>query len=208
MPNTYLTLASPGQAEHTIKKSRFVGHAAQVCTPDEAMAFLQQIKLAHPGANHHAWGYSLHDGKQRYHDDGEPQGTAGLPMLDVLKKQNIVDAIVVVTRYFGGIHLGAGGLVRAYSQTAALAVQAAGIALIELCSVIRIGVDYNLYGRVQNAITGCMVLDTQFGQEVLLDVRVRTSETPGFIAGVIDACNGSVICEIMREEFSEIACKS
>lgn len=201
--NTYLTLAAKGQAEHVIKKSRFVGHAAPAQLADEAMLFLQQIKQAQPDANHHAWAYVLRNGQQRYHDDGEPQGTAGLPILDVLQKQNIIDAMVVVTRYFGGIHLGAGGLVRAYSHSASLAVQTAGIATIELCAVVRIRCDYGFYGRIQQALD-CTVLHSDFGQEVLLEVRVRASEAPGFIASIVDICNGKVVCEVVREEFAGV----
>jgi len=206
MVNSYLTLATANSAEHSIKKSRFIGHAAPVCSADEAMLFIQAIRQQHPDANHNVWAYALRGGLLRYSDDGEPQGTAGLPTLDVLQKQCLVDCVVVVTRYFGGIHLGAGGLVRAYSQSAKLAVDAAGIAEMALCAVVRTTLEYGLYGRAQNVISAMegAVLDTQFGQEVMLELRVCAEEASRLIENITDACHGKVVCEVVREEFAAV----
>ena len=203
----YQTLAAPATAELTIKKSRFIGHASPVCTADEALLFCKQIAQKHPGANHNVWAFSLRQGRlQRFNDDGEPKGTAGMPTLDVLTKQEIVDAAVVVTRYFGGILLGAGGLVRAYSQAAKAAVNAAGIATMAMCALVQLRFDYTLYGRMGAVISaaGGTVLAADFGPQVTLEVRARIEHAPQLIAAVTDACNGRCTCEIVREEFAAV----
>ena len=201
---SYRTLPAPAQAEHIVKKSRFVGQAAPLRSADEAAAFVHAVKAAQGGAAHNAWAYALRDGQRRYSDDGEPQGTAGLPILDVLQKQDIVDCAVVVTRYFGGILLGAGGLARAYGQAAKAAADAAGIVTMALCAVLRVRCDYAFYGRLQKLIPagGGVILGAEFGEGVTLELRARREDADRLIAEIIEASNGNAACELVREEFA------
>ena len=217
MTDTYTTLAtstidfmgaqrSDGAPPQVVKKSRFIGHAAPVQSADEAMLFIQEIKRLHPDANHNVWAYVLRHGQMRCSDDGEPQGTAGLPTLDVLTKQNLANAVVVVTRYFGGVLLGAGGLVRAYSQAARAAVDTAGTATMAMCAMVRLELDYSFYGRMEAVISaaGGIMLDTQFGQDVAIEARILAQDAQALIAAVVDTCNGRAACEIIREEFAAL----
>ncbi|MBR5991914.1 MAG: YigZ family protein [Clostridia bacterium] len=161
----YFTIEKQAQDEFTEKRSRFIGYAKPVTTEAEATAFIEEIKKKHWDAKHNVYAYVLREGNTaRYSDDGEPQGTAGVPTLDVLKKQNITDCVVVVTRYFGGILLGGGGLVRAYSHAAALALQAAGVVEKRSFTVCETTVDYNTYGRLPALIADFSgkVTDTDF----------------------------------------------
>ena len=149
----YLTLRKESSDEFIEKRSRFIGYAKPVTTQDEAMDFINQIRSKHWDATHNVYAYVLRDGQiRRYSDDGEPSGTAGVPVLDVLLKENITDCVVVATRYFGGVMLGAGGLVRAYSHTSKIAVDAAGIMKMSVCSVMSVSCDYNFYGRLTSLI--------------------------------------------------------
>lgn len=150
----YQTLMRDACEEYVVQKSRFIGHAVPVQTEEAALAFLEEVRREHKAANHNCYAYIIGEnaGIMRYSDDGEPGGTAGLPMMEVLKARGVVNCAVVVTRYFGGILLGAGGLVRAYSHTCSLAVKAAGI-----CEMIpsfrwEVEVGYPLWDRVQYAL--------------------------------------------------------
>ena len=132
LPEKYTTVSVEGHAEFEEKRSVFIGHAIHIDSEEEAQTFIKEIKKKYSDATHNCWAYILNDGIiARYSDDGEPQGSAGVPVLDTLKKSGVSDAVIVVTRYFGGILLGAGGLVRAYSHTAKLAIEAAGIVTFE-----------------------------------------------------------------------------
>lgn len=152
----YNTLSKYETAEILEKKSRFIADAAPVQTEAEALAFIAGIKSRYPDARHHVYAYSVREGDTqfiRYSDDGEPQGTGGLPVLDVLKKKQIENAVVVVTRYFGGILLGAPGLTRAYSGSAAEVVAKSGIAEIFACRKLTVTVSYSDTGRIQNLLS-------------------------------------------------------
>ena len=133
---SYLTLGGQGEIEYVERRSRFLAHARPVTTEEEALAFLEQIRSKYWDASHNVYAYSLREGQiRRFSDDGEPQGTSGMPTLEVLTKSGITDAIIVVTRYFGGVLLGAGGLVRAYSHAARMAVDAAEVLTMRPCTV-------------------------------------------------------------------------
>ncbi len=145
----YTTIARVGEGEYVEKRSRFIGVAAPVSTPEEAAALVAQIKSKYYDARHHCYAYRLRNGGQRYADDGEPQGTAGLPILDILERRDIVDCIIIVTRYFGGTLLGTGGLVRSYSAAAADAL--ANAPLLTMQQYVKGGFScrYNQQGRLQ-----------------------------------------------------------
>ena len=154
MLKTYRTVKEFGQDEIVIEKSTFIGYAKPVTDEDEALAFIQEIKKKHRDATHNVPAYVLgeHNDIQRCNDDGEPSGTAGVPVLEVLKKEDVRDVAVVVTRYFGGIKLGAGGLVRAYTKGAKIALEAAGLITKVLYQVIVVSVDYTMLGALQNQL--------------------------------------------------------
>ena len=148
----YFTISQPAEASFIEKRSEFIGCIAPVSTNDEAVEFINSIKSKHRKAKHNVYAYILRkDNISRYSDDGEPQGTAGVPVLDVLKKRGLTDVCVVVTRYFGGILLGGGGLVRAYSHAAAIACDAAHIMNMCVCKKIKIECDYSLSDSVITA---------------------------------------------------------
>ena len=145
----YQTAAREAEDAFVERRSRFIGAICPVQTEEDALAFVAKRKKAHWDATHHVYAYVLRqEGIRRYSDDGEPQGTAGMPVLDVLLKEALSDCVVVVTRYFGGILLGGGGLVRAYSHGASLAVAAGGLQVMRLCDIVRLSCSYGQYGWV------------------------------------------------------------
>ena len=181
----YKTLRAPASDEFTEKRSRFIGYAQPVSTQVEAAAFIERIKKQHHDATHNVFAYLLREGQlERYSDDGEPQGTAGIPVLDVLRKQGVTNCAVVVTRYFGGILLGAGGLVRAYSHAAAIALGKAGIVTMAHCAILDIACDYSFYGKLAVCIPewGGIVEHTQFGGAVTVRVRIHATLVDSFCA--------------------------
>ena len=174
--NPYRTLRQFASDEFIINKSRFIGYAAPCETEAEALAFLQSIRTKHKDATHNCYAYIIgqNAGIIRYSDDGEPGGTAGLPMMEVLKHQGVVNCCCVVTRYFGGTLLGTGGLVRAYSGAARLAVEAAEFVSVSRCVDICVHIEYPLYERVARLASDCgaKTLDTCFTHEVEIDLRM------------------------------------
>lgn len=174
----YTTLAGEGEAEFTEKRSVFIGHAAPVRSEEEAQAFIKKYRNQYMDARHNVWAY-LMKGEiiARYSDDGEPQGTAGVPVLDTIRKSGVTDAAVVVTRYFGGILLGAGGLVRAYSHTARLALEVAQIITYEQYTELELNCSYSDYQRYSAELPrfGAVIDDTQFTDTVTLLFAVKST---------------------------------
>ena len=172
----HTTLEQEGVAEFVEKKSVFIGHACPVSSEEEALAYVKKKKSEYADARHNVWAY-LQKGEivARYSDDGEPQGTAGVPVLDTIRKSGVTDAVVVVTRYFGGILLGAGGLVRAYSHTAKLALEAANIITYEQYTELELNCSYSDYQRYSAELPrfGAVVDDTQFTDTVTLLFAVK-----------------------------------
>ncbi|NMP36600.1 MAG: YigZ family protein [Clostridiales bacterium] len=190
---SYFTLKSEGLQEYVVKRSRFIGRARPVACAQEALDFIAAVKSEHWDATHNVWAYSVRDGNtRRFSDDGEPQGTAGMPVLDVLVKEQLTDCVVVVTRYFGGVLLGTGGLVRAYSHSAKLAVDAAEIGEMQLWSVMNIECDYNFYGKLACLIPeqGGAVDDARFGENVSVVFRIPSLQEQRFEAVLTEACFG------------------
>jgi uncharacterized YigZ family protein len=170
-PKLYTTLEREAEAELTERKSVFIGRAAPVKTNDEAQAFIAKVRAAHADAKHNVYAYLLGEaGVTRCSDDGEPQGTAGVPVLDVIRKGGFCDAVIVVTRYFGGVLLGAGGLVRAYSAAASMAVEKAHIISYESYTECVVRCAYPEYPRIENELPkfGALRDGTDFGGEITL----------------------------------------
>lgn len=200
----YTTIKMAASAEFTEKRSRFIGSIKPVSAEEEAAVFIAELKAKHRDAAHNCSAYYLRSGVQRYSDDGEPQGTAGIPILEVLRRENVVDAVIVVTRYFGGILLGAGGLVRAYSHAAKLAVDTAERLVMQPCTVFSLSVPYPLYDRInslfaQHEIT---VLESDFGASVTFRLRVPATEMEKVTAGLTELSGGQVIPAILGEVFA------
>lgn len=201
---TYKTLHEFGMDEIIIDKSTFIGYAKPIKTEEEAVDFVNEIKKKHKDATHNVWAYTVGANMniQRYSDDGEPQGTAGIPTLEVIKKEDLRNLVVVVTRYFGGIKLGAGGLVRAYTKGAKIGIEAAKV--IEKVSYKQVGVkiDYNQLGKVQNEIMnmGYFIKDTIYEDNVEILVYSRINEVEALLSKITDIT--SATAEITQgEEF-------
>ena len=180
MSASYRTLRRASSDEFIINKSRFIGYAAPCPTEEEAQAFLQSIRTRHKDATHNCYAYAIgrNMGVMRYSDDGEPGGTAGLPMMEVIKNQGVTDCCVVVTRYFGGVLLGAGGLVRAYTQGCVVALKAAQVVVMEPSRQYLCEVAYPLWDRVQHALRSLPVqlLGSEFTTAVAFTLLVREKD--------------------------------
>ena len=184
----YLVPTQYAQDEFVEKKSRFIGRIWPVETEEEALEKIQEMKKQHYDATHNCWAYIIRDGAMRFSDDGEPGGTAGNPMMQVLQKEGLYNVVCVVTRYFGGILLGAGGLVRAYTKGAKLAVNAAGKSMKRIWSVVYLPCPYTYYKRVKLEVAafGGIIRDTQFGAEVEMTILLADTQTPGFLDRLTD----------------------
>ena len=172
----YRTVKNEAEDEFVERRSRFIGRVKPVKTEEDAVSFIRACKSKYWDASHNVYAYSLREGSvRRYSDDGEPQGTAGVPVLEVLQKSGVTDLVVVVTRYFGGVLLGAGGLVRAYSHGAKIALDAGRIITMALCQTAELVCDYNQYGRLLSLIpeAGGVVTDTQFTDVVEIPFKFR-----------------------------------
>ena len=190
----FLIPSGEGTSEYMEKKSRFLGLITPVTTEAEARARLEAVKKQEYDARHNCWAYILHSGQKRYSDDGEPQGTAGMPVLDVLRKSGVTDVVTVATRYFGGILLGGGGLVRAYSHTASIALQAAQIITMRECLLLSLTCDYGRYGRVASLVPECggVTDDTVFEEKVTVKFHLAPELLGAFRKKLADATNGQV----------------
>ncbi len=179
MKEGYLTIANEATHEIIINKSRFIGYACTVETEEEVQNKLEEIRMIYPNATHYCYGYilGLSGNHKRFSDDGEPSGTAGMPILQVIEKNGLVNALVIVTRYFGGIKLGAGGLVRAYSKTAAETITVGKIANMELGSKGIIKFDYSLLGSVEHFLknSGIPIENTEYSDIVEMTLVVKGS---------------------------------
>ena len=190
----YLVPTGYGEDEFTEKKSRFIGRAWLVESEEEALERIAEMKKQHYDASHNCWAYIIKDGPMRFSDDGEPGGTAGNPMMQVLQREELFNVVCVVTRYFGGILLGAGGLVRAYTKGAKLAIDAAGKSMKRVWSVLYLPCPYNFYERVklETEAFGGIIRDTQFGAEVELEILVAREQTQAFLDRLTDMSAGTV----------------
>ncbi|MCY6958592.1 YigZ family protein [Clostridium brassicae] len=199
---SYFTIKSEAVSEFEERKSTFIGHAKRVYTESEAREFIDKIKAEHREATHNVYAYVIGEnmGIQRYTDDGEPQGTAGVPMLDVIKKKGITDVVLVVTRYFGGILLGTGGLVRAYSKGASTAIDEAGVVeKVEGCQ-IHIKIDYDLLGKVQYVCSQneWYIEDTEYTDKVCLKILSPVDNIENIKSKIVEITAGK--CEFKLDD--------
>ncbi|MET3576800.1 YigZ family protein [Bhargavaea ullalensis] len=207
MRDDYRTVKERGEAEIIIKKSRFISSVCRAETEEEAMDFIAEVKKAHHSATHNCSAYMIgeHDQIQKANDDGEPSGTAGVPMLDVLKKQKLKDTVVVVTRYFGGIKLGGGGLIRAYGSAVSEVLSSTGVVERRLHHLMKVTVDYTWLGKVENEVRlSPYPLDSMdYLDEVSLFIFVPAAEEDTFREWMTNLTNGQAEISCDRSEFLE-----
>ena len=203
--SNYKTLHKFGVDEYIVEKSTFIGYAKPIKTEEEAIEFVNEIKKKHKDATHNVWAYTVGESMniQRYSDDGEPQGTAGIPTLEVIKKEDLRDVVVVVTRYFGGIKLGAGGLVRAYTKGAKVGIEA-GIVIEKVKYVeVKIKIEYTQLGRIQNEIMnlGYKVKDTIYSEDVEIIVYSKVEDVQSLTDRMIDITSGTADISLGEEYY-------
>jgi uncharacterized YigZ family protein len=204
----YRTVHKFGRDEIIINKSRFIGYTMPIESEKDALDFIDKIKTEHRDATHNVYAYVLGESNnvQKFSDDGEPSGTAGIPVLEVIKKEDLRNVVVVVTRYFGGIKLGAGGLIRAYTKGAKIGLEAGIIVEKVLHHKLKVRISYSLYGMMENFLNtqGYIVDDIQYDDAVNIYVYVKFSEVERFINTVRDMTSGNADIEDIGEEYISI----
>lgn len=207
MRKDYFTVKGYGESEIIISKSRFITYIDRAETEEEALTFIDKIKKMHPAATHNCSAYIIgeHDHIQKANDDGEPSGTAGVPMLEVLKKQHLKDTVVVVTRYFGGIKLGGGGLIRAYGKATTEGLLAAKIVERKLHHILGVTIDYTWLGKVENEVRSShyTLEGIQYLENVELSVFVLKDDVNTFQEWITELTNGQAQISLIREQFVE-----
>ncbi|MBT2757214.1 YigZ family protein [Mesobacillus foraminis] len=190
----YLTVKGYGENEIIIQKSRFIAYIDRAETEEEAQEFIQKIKKQNWDATHNCSAYLIgeQDHIQKANDDGEPSGTAGVPILEVLKKKKLKDTVVVITRYFGGIKLGAGGLIRAYGKATSEGLAATGIVERKLMAIMHTTIDYTLLGKVENELRSSIytIKDIHYQDKVEIEAYVEENQTESFTAWMVELTNG------------------
>ena len=207
--DSYRIPTGNGASEYVEKRSRFLGLVQPVSSEDEAREIIAACKKQYHDARHNCWCYLLRDGTERYSDDGEPQGTAGLPMLEVFKREGVENVVCVVTRYFGGVLLGTGGLLRAYTKSAKDALDAAGIAAVRRWVKLEVGCPYSLFERMK---TECLSLDgavqnVDYGADVLLSLLLPENNAEAFSARVTELSAGACSALAVGEELMPVRIK-
>ncbi|MBP3950049.1 YigZ family protein [Bacillus suaedae] len=204
---SYQTVKESGSHEIIIQKSRFIAHFNRVQTEEEAQSYIERIKKEHWNANHNCSAYLIgeRDEIQKANDDGEPSGTAGVPMLEVLKKRQLKDTVVVVTRYFGGIKLGAGGLIRAYGGSVSEGLNAIGVVERSLMNIVHTEIDYHWLGKVEHALreSSYRMKGTDYVEKVDVQTYVPVGEVDTFIEWMTNLTNGQAEVRIGDEAYLE-----
>ena len=199
MQKEYNTVLNHVIVEMVEKKSRFLASVKHIDEEGEAIRFISELKAKHWDASHNVSSYYLGGDNiiQRFSDDGEPSGTAGMPVLEVIKKIEVQNLVIVVTRYFGGTLLGTGGLIRAYSKSAVLGIEAAGIIKKQLCTLINIIAEYTLFGKIQNFLMiNCYpIKEVVYNQDVEIKVYVKVDNVENFSEAIIEITNARAIME-------------
>ena len=205
IPKPYVCLAQEAASELVIKKSRFLCRLIPAETEEQARQEIEKVRKEHYNARHNCFAMILGANRdfEKSSDDGEPQGTAGVPVLEVLQREGLVDVAAVVTRYFGGVLLGAGGLVRAYAHGAKIAVDAAGRSIKRIWTNVYLPCPYSWYERIRLEVAafGGMIRETQFGADVELDLLLPEEQTQGFLERVTDLSAGTIEGLIGKQEY-------
>lgn len=190
-------------AEFIEKRSRFIGHLFLTETEEEAIARIKQMREKYWDATHNVYAYIIRDGATRFSDDGEPGGTAGMPVLQVLQREEMYNVTCVVTRYFGGVLLGAGGLVRAYAHSAKIALDAAGRSMKRVWTSVYMPCPYSWFERIKLEVTafGGMIRNTDFGMDVEFDLLLPEAQTQPFLDRVFDISSGTIEGMIVGQEY-------
>ncbi|MDX8044588.1 YigZ family protein [Gracilibacillus sp. S3-1-1] len=208
MLDQYFTVKPEGSDEQIIQKSRFIGYVKRVTTEEEAQQFIQSIKKKHADATHNCSAYMIgeHDQIQKANDDGEPSGTAGVPILEVLKKRQLKDTAVVITRYFGGIKLGAGGLIRAYAGTTTLAINTTGVVERKRMKKFLVTVDYGQLGKLENELRQSKYLleNIDYLENVTFNIRIVTGEESAFTEWITELTSGTAEIETGEDSYIEL----
>ena len=202
----YFVPTRPSETEFTEKRSTFIGHVWPVETEDEARGRIDEMKKKYHDARHNCWCYLIKDGPVRYSDDGEPQGTAGQPMLGVFQKEGVTNVCCVVTRYFGGVLLGAGGLVRAYTRSAKDALDAAGVSAVRRWVAMEVPCSYAQFEEVRREVlqSGGVEDNVDYGADVLLSVLIPEERAAQFAARLLDASAGTIEAMEAGEAFKAV----
>ena len=206
----YFVPSGYGEVEFVEKRSRFIGRVWLTETEEEAIARIKETREMHRDANHNVYAYIIREGNaMRYSDDGEPQGTSGMPTLNVFRGEEIFNVCCVVTRYFGGTLLGTGGLARAYSHTAKLALEAAGVSVMRLWDRVLLSCTYSQYERIRNEIdtSGGVVENTDFGADVVITVLLPEDSTQGFLERIVELTAGQIYAEKVDSQFLGVRVK-
>lgn len=207
MRKDYITVKGYGSSEINIQKSRFLTFVNRAENEQDAQAFIDEIKSQHKSANHNCSAYLIgeHDSVQKANDDGEPSGTAGVPILEVLKKQGLKDTVVVVTRYFGGIKLGGGGLIRAYGKATTVGIEAAQIVKRQLHHLMKVSVEYSWLGKVENEVRSSSypLQRIEYAESVEIYLYVPVAMEEPFIEWITEMTNGQASIERSSQEFLE-----
>ncbi|TYR76022.1 YigZ family protein [Rossellomorea vietnamensis] len=207
MLQKYLTVKEAGQHEINIERSRFIAHIKRAESEEEAQEFINTIKKEHWNANHNCSAYMIgeHNLIQKANDDGEPSGTAGVPMLEVLKKRDLKDTVVVVTRYFGGIKLGAGGLIRAYGKSVSEGLNAVGIVKRTLMRVMKTKIEYTLLGKVENEVrtSNYPLKEIHYLDTVEIETYVEEDKKEEFVEWMTELTNGQGVITAGEPEYLE-----
>lgn len=204
----YKTISKYAKTELIINKSRFIGYCNPVMSEDEALDFIDKIKKEHKEASHNVFAYIIGTEMniQRFSDDKEPSGTAGLPIIELMKKENITNLVVVVTRYYGGIQLGAGGLIRAYSKSARLVLQSAGFSFKRIYTPVKIVLDYTFWGKVQNQLEKHKYTYSEpvYAERIEFQVNVKSGQLEYFLDLITDITSSDYSYEIMKDIYIDI----
>ncbi len=201
---SYITVKNRSHFEYEDRKSVFIGEACPVSTEADAIAFIDSVKKRYPDARHHVYAYVLRENSaMRFTDDHEPAGTAGMPVLDIIRKNGCTDTVIVVTRYFGGTLLGTGGLVRAYTAAALGALESAEIIRYDVYTSLKMSVSYSDYGKITSALSdlGFRAEDTVYDTGVTLYGRIIKTNLDALRESLIELTAGRIDMEILSEEF-------
>ena len=208
--DVYKTIREQSESMLIEKKSKFIASVKPVDNEQDAIDFVNEIRSLYPDATHNVYAYVIDENNIfRYSDDGEPSGTAGMPVLDAIRKSGIVDAAVVVTRYFGGTLLGTGGLVHTYGASAKQGLTASGIVIRQLCDIISVQVDYTLLGKMQHEIMskGYILEDTVYEDNVSFIIACPVNESERVIAEITDMTNARAVCEKIDKKYVDMEAK-